>query len=106
MAHNKVFQRLSNATTLQLSPRDRGGHIGRGNRTSPCLTLEELEKARALERFVGYGQQGHQGLGFRCEYRKVDTRTDIINRMKQEAEDKRLIFYINTNYKPLGFPGG
>ena len=70
---------------------DRDRHIGRGNRTSPCLTLEELEKSRALERFVGYGQQGHQGLGYRCKYRKVDSRTDIINRMKKEAEEKRLI---------------
>jgi len=40
---------------------DRSGHIGRGNRTSPCLTLEKLENSRALERFVGFGQQGHQG---------------------------------------------
>src|SRR5690242_11050572 len=70
---------------------DRGRHIGRGNRTSPCLTLEELEKARALERFIGYRQQGHQGLGYRCKYRKVDSRTDSINRMKKEAEEKRLI---------------
>ena len=53
--------------------------------------MEELEKARALERFIGYGQQGHQGLGYRCKYRKVDSRTDIINRMKKEAEEKRLI---------------
>ena len=70
---------------------DRSGHIGRGNRTSPCLTLEELENSRALERFVGFGQQGRQGLGSRCRYRKVDTRVDIITRMKKEAEEKRLV---------------
>ena len=72
---------------------DQGGHIGRGKRTSPCLTFEELEKDRALERFVGVGQQGHQGSGSRNirKYRKVDTRTDIVNRMKKEAEENRLI---------------
>ena len=70
---------------------DRSGHIGRGNRTSPCLTLEELEHSRALERFVGFGQQGRQGLGSRCRYRKVDARVDIITRMKKEAEEKRLV---------------
>ena len=72
---------------------DRLGHIGRGNRTSPCLTLERLEKARVLERFVGAGQQGHKGLGSRPRkiYRKVDSRKDIMTRMKNEAEEKRLI---------------
>ena len=67
--------------------------IGRGNRTSPCLTLERLEKARVLERFVGAGQQGHKGLGSRPRkiYRKVDSRKDIVTRMKSEAEEKRLI---------------
>ena len=70
---------------------DRSGHIGRGKRTSPCLTLEELEKARALERYVGLGQQGRQGISSRKTYRKVDTRADIITRMKRDAEEKRLI---------------
>lgn len=70
---------------------DRQGHIGRGNRTSPCLTLETLERARALEKVCNYRQQGRQGLGFRCRYRKVDTRADTLNRMKKEAEEKRLI---------------
>jgi len=84
---------------------DRSGHIGKGNRTSPCLTLEELENSRALERFVGFGQQGRQGLGSRCRYRKVDTRVDIITRMKKEAEESGSLFCINMNYKLLGSPG-
>jgi hypothetical protein len=67
--------------------------------------LEELEKARALERFVGYGQQGHQGLGYRCKYRKVDTRTDIIKRMKKEAEERDLLFYIKQTASLLAFLG-
>ena len=50
---------------------DRSGHIGRGNRTSPCLTLEELEHSRALERFVGFGQQGRQGLGSAADIGKL-----------------------------------
>jgi len=72
---------------------DRKGHIGRGNRTSPCLTLENLERSRALDRIASYGQHGRQGLGFHTsyKYRKVESRTEIIQRMKKEAEEKRLI---------------
>ena len=71
---------------------DQSGHIGRGKRTSPCLTLEEHEKARALERYVGLGQHGRQGIGARKVYRKkVDTRTDIVTRMKKDAEERRII---------------
>ena len=69
---------------------DRKGHIGKGNRTSPCLTLEHLERSRALDRIASYGQHGRQGLGFHAcyKYRKVDTRTELIQRMKKEAEEK------------------
>ena len=53
---------------------DRNGHVGTGNRTSPCLTLEILERSRALDRIASRGQHGRQGLGFRCKYRKVETK--------------------------------
>ena len=69
---------------------DRDGHVGTGNCTSPCLTLEILERSRALDRIASRGQHGRQGLGFRCKYRKVESRTEIIDRMKREAEEKRL----------------
>lgn len=69
---------------------DRKGHIGRGNRTSPCLTLENLERACALDR-VASGHFGRRGLGYRCTYRKVDSRAEIIQRMKSDAEEKRMI---------------
>ena len=69
---------------------DRQGHIGKGKRTSPCLTLETLERSRELDRIVQSAQVGHQGLGFRYTYRKVDSRAELILRMKRDAEEKRL----------------
>jgi hypothetical protein len=70
---------------------DRKGHIGKGNRTSPCLTLENLERSRELDRISGIGQQGRHGLGFGYKYRKVEPREAVIDKMKKEAEEKRLI---------------
>ena len=70
---------------------DQKGHIGRGNRTSPCLTLERLEREQELDRFSMMGQHGRHGLGLRYKYRKVEPREAIIERMKKEAEEKRMI---------------
>ena len=70
---------------------DRRGHIGRGNRTSPCLTLETLESSQSLSRLANYSQRGRQGLGFRRCFRKVKSRAEIIELMKREAEEKRLV---------------
>ena len=70
---------------------DRQGHIGRGNRTSPCLTLEQLERSCVLDHISSHAQRGRQGLGFRYCYRKVESRAEITERMKKEAEEKRLI---------------
>lgn len=70
---------------------DRKGHIGRGNRTSPCLTLDRLERSQELDRITRNAQFGRQGLGFRYTYRKVEPRAEIIALLKREAEEKRLI---------------
>jgi hypothetical protein len=65
--------------------RDRKGHIGRGNRTSPCLTLENLQRSRELERLSSAGQHGRRGLGFQFRYRRVEPREEVIERLKQET---------------------
>ena len=69
---------------------DRNRHFGRGNRTSPCLTLENLERSRELDRISGLGQRGHRGLGLHLQYRRVEPRKEIIDRLKKEAEEKRM----------------
>ena len=71
--------------------RDRKGHIGRGNRTSPCLTLENLQRSCELGRLSSRGQHGRRGLGFRYRYRRVEPREEVIERLKQETEAKRLL---------------
>ena len=71
--------------------RDRKGHIGRGNRTSPCLTLENLERSHELERLSSAGQHGRRGLGFQFRYRRVEPREEVIERLKRETEAKRLL---------------
>jgi hypothetical protein len=70
-------------------------HIGKGNKTSPCLILEHLEKSRDSDRIASQGQLGRQGLGFRRIYRKVEPRADLIDRMKKEAEERRLLILHN-----------
>ena len=67
---------------------DRKGHIARGKRTSPCLTLENLERARVLDSVANSGQRGRLGLGFQYMYRKVEPRAEIVARMKREAEGR------------------
>ena len=44
-----------------------------------------------LDHISSHAQRGRQGLGFRYCYRKVESRAEITERMKKEAEEKRLI---------------
>ena len=60
-------------------------------KTSPCLTLEQFESAEKLNDMTKGAQSGHQGLGFRRQReRKLEPRQQLVNRMKDEAEEKRL----------------
>ena len=85
---------------------DRKGHIGRGNPTSPCLTLENLERSRELERSSSAGQHGHRGLGFQYRYRRVEPREEVIERLKKKRQKPRDYLYcINTKCKQDGYLG-
>ena len=85
---------------------DKNGHIGRGNRTSPCLTLENIERSRELDRMTSYGQRGHHGLGFKCRFRKVDSRAEVIAFMKEMRRRNVSLCFINTKCRPIGCRGG
>ena len=70
---------------------DRKGHIGRGQTTSSSLTIERVERSFELEKILGAGQRGHAGLGFQKAGKKPNPRERIISRLKEEAEEKRLV---------------
>jgi len=71
---------------------DKKGEIGRGRKTSPCLTLESFERAAFLDS-LAKGQQGRAGLGYQTSHqkqRKPNSRSEILDSMKKQAEEKRL----------------
>jgi hypothetical protein len=70
---------------------DQKGKIGQGRKTSPCLTLERLERSQAVDSLSALGQHGRQGLGFGRKKRKICSRAEIIDRLKKEMEEKRLV---------------
>jgi hypothetical protein len=70
---------------------DQKGKIGQGRKTSPCLTLERLEGSQAVDSLSALGQHGRQGLGFGRKKRKICSRAEIIDRLKKEMEEKRLV---------------
>ena len=71
---------------------DQKGHIGRGRDSSPCLDLENLERARALDALSVGAQFDRKGLGFKRDLpRKPNHRAELICQLKKEAEAKRLV---------------
>ena len=71
---------------------DQKGQIGRGRDTSPCLRLEDLERSKSLDALSATGQSDRKGLGFQSQEKKVtNPRQELIRRMKEETEAKRLL---------------
>jgi Reverse transcriptase (RNA-dependent DNA polymerase). len=74
---------------------DQQGHIGQGRTSSPCLTLERLERSCILDKVSGAGQHGRQGLGSHVKVKRLGPRDELIARLKKEAEEKRLLILHN-----------
>ena len=88
---------------------DQKGHIGKGNITSPALTIERIERSLDFERIIGAGQLGRTGLGFQRVSKKLRPREHIVARMKQEAEENRMVllhdYQMQTNWLHWGLDG-
>ena len=71
---------------------DNKGHIGQGRKTSSCLTLErfEQEEKSISNTLSEIAVKGRAGLGYRRQERKLEPRQKLIQRMKAEAEEKRM----------------
>jgi hypothetical protein len=92
---------------------DRKGHIGRGRKTSPCLIVEEVESAvRFDEKFSRGAQTTQHGLGFvsHKSFPKLTVREQLMQRMKKEAEEKRVLlaydYQMQTNWVEYGIALG
>jgi len=63
---------------------------GRSRKAAACLLLEELERRRFLDD-LSAGQHGREGLGSSVKSGKKGPRATLIQQMKKEAEEKRLL---------------
>ena len=67
------------------------GQTGKGHAPSPCMQIESLERSVEFDRILGSAQQGRTGIGYLRSKREQKPRVEIISKMKQDAEEKRLI---------------
>ena len=67
------------------------GQTGKGHAPSPCMQIQSLERAVEFDRILGSAQQGRIGIGYLRSKREQKPREEIISKMKQDAEEKRLI---------------
>ena len=71
---------------------DQKGQIGQGRNTSSCLRLEDLERSKSLDALSAIGQSDRKGLGFQSQVKEAENpRQDMIRRLKEETEAKRLL---------------
>src|SRR5690242_19418235 len=70
---------------------EKEGKIGRGRHSSPCLMLENAQYANELDSKMGNPLQKHAGVGYSSKLRKIGPRVKIIEQLKKDTEEKRLI---------------
>jgi hypothetical protein len=90
-AKDNISRKIYNYRLTQ----DQKGHTGRGRKFAPSLELESYEGQLATKDVVGNAQHGTSGLGFNLTTRKKSSlknrRKELVQLMKDEAEQKRLV---------------
>jgi hypothetical protein len=94
---NQLFQRRLNL--------DMQGQLGTGRRSSPCLTIDRIERGIVLDQLAAGGRShsDKRGIGFaRGKAKQLPMRKRVILAMKKEAEEKRLLiadkYQMQTNW--------
>ena len=55
------------------------------------MEIENLERSVEFDRILGSPHQGHCGVGYQRSKREQKPREKIVTKMKQDADEKRLI---------------